>query len=84
VMNEGGKTVVFLNENLNENLKKPGICKQKPAAKTCKSKNGRVYQDCQGEESICFEGIWYNKKNHEVSLKQRCPDQFKSGVSSSY
>ncbi len=71
-------------ENINAILNKPEKCEQKSPSKTCKSENGRVYQDCEGEESICFEGGWYNKKYHEVFLKQRCPDQFKSGESSSY
>lgn len=72
-----------------ENLNKPkNACEKKPtdsSDKTCKSEyTTRVFNNCEGEDSICFDGTFYNKKYHEEFLKQRCPDLFKAEATSSY
>jgi len=87
--NKDAEAVIANTISVVENLNKPeNACEKKPvdsSDKTCKSEyTARVFKNCEGEDSICFDGEFYNKKYHEEFLKQRCPDLFKAESTSSY
>jgi hypothetical protein len=55
-----GAEVVKKIELANQKVNSPNQCNTPSnQPKTCTSENGRTYQDCQGEESICFDGRFW-------------------------
>lgn len=43
-----------------------------PTKKSCKSYDGRIYQHCEGEDSICVDGEWNSRAKLILNRDQRC------------